>query len=251
MVKVTTFRLSADLTAAAPGYDAIELGALDATQLVELLARFTTLDSVQNAEADPHLVLATPAGSFLVRTGQGRLYLYNARDTTEPYVELTPGEIVAHLDRLAPTGTSPATATAPEPAVVPAAPNRGIAVAILAAGLALNGYTLYSVFYTESVHETITVTLLTDPAELAAQRQQVTGTYATGDRPGDRVIQVGADGRVAFSEIGAARSVNNGTDHYRLGRREKRLCLTTPDSGVIDIVNIDTLLYYRDTYKRR
>jgi hypothetical protein len=248
MFKVTTVNLSTDATTAGPTYGENHSGDLSATQLMSLLERFRAIPAMQNAEADPHLLIAASAGRFLVRTGQGKLLLYNARDTTEPYVELTADQIVAQLERV-PTGAPFAEETPPP---VAPAPHRGIAAAILIAGLALNGYTLYSAFYSESVNQKTVITLLTEPAELAARQHDVVGNYATGAQPGDRVIVVGADGRVTFSVIGDARSSSsNSDDTYRLGRRETKLCLATVESGVIDILNIDTLVYYRDTYKRR
>ena len=116
-----------------------------------------------------------------------------------------------------------------------------------------------------NVRQVQVLTSTNSPPQPAIQIEQVLpGTVAekAGAQPGDRVITVGADGRVTFAEVGAATSLNNGTDTYRLGRHEKkarspsassdtgRLCLTTTDSGVIDILNIDTLIYYRDTYRR-
>jgi hypothetical protein len=247
MFKVSTVNLSADTTAASSDFGLTELGELSAAELAALLDRFRALDAVQNAEADPHLFVEAPAGRFLVRTGQGRLQLYNARDNSEPAAELTADEIVTQLNR---APTSPPFAESSAPAPFAPAPHRGIAFAILFAGIALNGYTLYSAFYTESVNEKTAVTVLTDPAELTARGQEVAGTYATGNKPGDRVIAISADGRVTFSEIGNARSVNNSGDSFRLGRRNKQLCLATTDSGVIDVVNIEAIVYYRDTYRR-
>ena len=130
------------------------------------------------------------------------------------------------------------------------APHRGIAVAILVAGLALNGYTLHSVFYVENVNARPDVTLITDAAELRMRQHDVIGTFATGGQPGDRVIAVSPDGRVAFSELGSRNGVADNSDTYRIGRRAGKLCLTTTDSGIIDARNIDTLVYYRDTYRR-
>ena len=247
MLHVSTVNLSADTTAAGADFGLNQLGELSAAELVVLLERLRAIDAIQNAEADPHILIAARAGNFLVRTGQGKLLLYNARDTTEPYSELTAEQIVAQVDR-AVTG-APFAADDPAVPVAPA-PNRGIAIAILLAGIALNGYTLYSAFYSESVNEKPALTLLIDPAEIAAQSQAVAGTYATGSQAGDRVIVITADGKIAFSEVGNARSINNGTDAFRLGRRDKKLCLSTTDSGIVDVVNIETVIYYRDTYRR-
>lgn len=249
MFNVTTFNLAPDLRSALPGEGHTGLGELSPAEFAALLARFRELDAMQNAQADPHLIVTARAGKFLIRTGQGKLLLYDARDSTVPYAELSADEIVAQLDRTPPTSAPP---EAPAAAANAGAdtPNRAIAVAILLAGLALNGYTLYSAFYTESVDEKPAVTLLTDPTEVAARLHDAVGTYATGDQPGDRVLMVTPDGKIKFLEIGARSRLSDSVDTFHLGRRDKKLCLDTMESGVIDILNIDNLVYYRDTYKR-
>lgn len=250
MFQVATVSLSADAGQAHASLGTTQLGDLSGADLFALLERFRQLDAVQNLEAEPHLAITTPSGRFLIRTGQGKLYLYNARDSAEPYSELTPAEIITHLERHAIPHAPDPSLTDSTPPSAPSAPHRGIAAAILAAGLALNGYTLYSVFYVETVNVRPDVTLITDAAELKTRQFDVVGTFATGGQPGDRTIVVGADGRVAFSEIGSRNRVTDNADTYRIGRRAGKLCLTTIDSGVIDVLNIDTLVYYRDTYRR-
>ena len=248
MFTVTTVNLTSDTTGAAPSLGTAELGTLSPEEFTALLGRFQQLDARQNHDADPHLLVTAAAGRFLIRTGQGKLFLYNARDTTEPYSELSASEIAAQLDRQRttplPTATDSAAAE-PKPA-----PHYAIAFAILIAGLGLNGYTLYSVFYTESVNVTPAVVLLTDPAELAARGREAVGSYATGGLPGDRVITVTADGKIRFFELGVKDGITHNTDTFKLGRHDRKFCLLTADSGVVNIVNPDTLLYYRDTYRR-
>ena len=71
----------------------------------------------------------------------------------------------------------------------PAAPHRGIAIAMLVVGVALNGYTLFSVFYTESVNKKPGVTLITSKTEHDRRLHAVVGTYPDGHgtgRPGHR-----------------------------------------------------------------
>lgn len=249
MFLVTTVNLSADTTSASAAHGSADLGDLPSEEFAALLERFRLLDSIQNHEADPHLLVTARAGRFVVRTGRGKLFLYDARDTVEPYAELTSGEIIQHLDRSADAAQADALdeASAKEPAPTP---NRGIAFAILIAGLALNGYTLYSVFYTESVNEKPAITLVTDAAELAARQGDAVGTYATGDQPGDRVIAVAADGKMRFFRVADKSGLGENAETYHLGRHDKKYCLATTDSGVVDILNFDTLVYYRDTYKR-
>jgi hypothetical protein len=127
---------------------------------------------------------------------------------------------------------------------------RALAPALLLSGLGLAGYAFVAASRVESVHEPVATTALTDSKEIAAQRQAAAGTYLTGNKPGDRSIVVAADGGVTFSELGATATIDRGTDTSTLGRREKKLYLVTAHSGVIEIVNIETLVYYRDTYRR-
>jgi hypothetical protein len=253
MFTVTSVNLSSDTTTASVEFEPTELGTLSAEEFTALLERFSLLNPRQNFEADPHLIVTAAAGKFIVRTGQGKLFLYNARDTTEPYSELSVPEIVAQLDRQLTSPPFPgaeASATAGAADGAKPAPHYGIAFAILLAGIALNGYTLYSFFYTQSVNEPPAVVLLTEATEISERGREIIGSFATGNMPGDRVITISADGKIAFFELGTKDSRGNNTDTYKLGRHEKRLCLLTAESGVVDITNPDTLVYYRDTYRR-
>ncbi len=252
MYQVSTVNLSPDAGQADVSFGATDGRELDANELIALLERFAALDAAQNQTADPHIVVTGRAGKFHVRTGQGKLFLYNARATVEPYAELTAPEIVAQLER-ADVTTAPFS-PAGEPAATThptSASHRAIAAAILFAGLGLNGFTLYSVFYTERIDDRPAVILVTDAAESSNRRREIAGTYATGARPGDRQIVVRENGRVEFSEIGATGGINSNQDNFQLGKHGAKFCLTTIDSGVIDVLNLETLVYYRDTYRRR
>ncbi len=72
----------------------------------------------------------------------------------------------------------------------------------------------------------------------------------TGNRTGDRVIVIDAAGQVRFYEVGAKGPINDTRDTYRVGRHDGLLCLSTADSGVVDLVG-DTIVYYKDVYQRR
>ena len=66
----------------------------------------------------------------------------------------------------------------------------------------------------------------------------------------DSVIEITAGGQVRFYEIGAKGPINDTKDTYRIGRHDGVLCLSTVDSGVVDVVG-DTIVYYKDIYQRR
>lgn len=250
MFQVTTVHLSTDGARAAAAFGTVERGALAGDALQDLLENFRFVDGVENHESDPQVIVGARSGRFIVRTGRQKLFLYNARDPLAPYTELTAAEIVACLQR-------PAVTQAPFPGTeepltppAPKARHRGIAAMILVLGIALNGYTVYSSRYTESVNELPAVTLITDPSELITRQHDVVGTFATGAQKGDRVIEVARDGSIKFSEIDSPKGLGNGSDTYQLGRLENRLCLITRGNGVVNVVNIETMMYYGDTYRR-
>lgn len=246
MFNVTLLNLSADARVASPRFGSSALGEIGETAFIALLESFSLLPTLQVHESEPQITVETHVGKYIVRTGQGKLFLYDARDNAEPYAELSATELAQQISG----APSAEPAAAPEAAAPSRTPHRGIAIGMLAAGLCLNGYTLYSVFYIDDVNQKPAVKVITDITELAARQAAVVGRYTTGNEAGDRYIIVGADGRVRFGEISASRARPESGDTYRIGRYEEQLCLTTPDSGVIDITGLNTLVYYRDIYRR-
>ncbi len=250
MFHVTTLNLTPDLRTAAANAGTCDFGELDAEQLIALLENFREIDPVQNHENEPQVIIEAPAGKFRIRTGQGKLFLYHARDAAKAYTELDAPGIVRELGQSAPDMAPDESTGSESAAPAPKTPHHGIAITILVAGLLLNGYTLYSVFYIDDVNKKPAIELVTNPAELAALQNSVAGRYATGNTPGDRAIVVGADGRVRFFKITTAGERMDSDDSYRIGHRESKVCLTMPDSGYIDVLNIETIVYYRDLYRR-
>lgn len=250
MFRISTVNLSADAATANAAIGAKDGGEIAADKLVELLERFRALDSIQNHEAEPAVVIVARTGKYLVRTGRGKLFLCNARDSLEPYAELSAPDIVRRLDPEAPIPAPPEAEGAYVSPAARRAPtsNRAVAVAVLVAAVALNSYTVTSIVRTDSVNEVPALDFVVDPAEVSNRQRELEGRYATGDRPGDRIIVVKADGTVQFSELGTKAPV--GSDRFRLARRNGKLCLATGASGVIDVLNIESLVYYRDTYRR-
>jgi len=249
MFTVTSVHLSADTSSADSRLGPSELGLLTPDELRSLLDQLRRIESPQPNVTDPHLVVTSAAGRFIIRTSQGNLFLHNARDTTEPSGLLSPEEIVAQLD------SQITQAPFAVPSTPPASNSKGashyaIVLSLVFAGLALNSYTLYSVFNIESVAQLPAVVVLTDLNERTTRGRDAIGSYATGSRSGDRVITIISDGKIRFSERGSPDAISINTDTFRLGRRDKRLCLLTAESGVVDFVNRDTLLYYGDTYRR-
>lgn len=246
MYRVTTSRLGPDARRVSPANEDQDRGDLSATELTVLLDAFVEIDPAENEEQDPHVVVTGRGAKLIVRTSRGRLQVYDVRDHAAPAVEMTVSSLLARLDKVETNAPFPGNEAQP----APTAPHRGIAFAMLFLGLILNGYILYSVFYVESVNKKVEVKLLTDADEVKAKEAALAGVYATGNKVGDRVIEIVAAGEVRFYEIGGKGPINDSKDTFRIGRHDGLLCLTTAESGVVDLVG-DSLVYYKDVYQRR
>ena len=132
-------------------------------------------------------------------------------------------------------------------------PPRLVAAALLLAGAAgLSAYTTCRAVRRESVEPPVpALTALTDATEATNRRREFAGIFATGEKPGDRTLTILAEGRVDYAELGAKAPVTIDSDTYGLRRRGRHFSLVTGRGGVIDTVNLDTLVYWGDTYRRR
>lgn len=256
MYKVLTFNLGPDGRRGSTTQASKEMdrGQMTALELTELLEAFTEIDVVENADLDPHIVVISPEVRLILRTSRKRILVYDGHDQSAPAVEMTITDVFRRLDKLSDPELGerprPPLESSTSPPMVPSAPHRAIAIVMLLVGLALNGYILYSVFYVESVNKKLDIVLITDADEVKARSAALAGVYATGPHTGDRVIEVESGGRIHFYEIGAPGPINENRDTYRLGRHDGLLCLSTAESGVVDLSG-DTLVYYRDVYQRR
>lgn len=89
-----------------------------------------------------------------------------------------------------------------------------------------------------------------EAAEQRARQHDLVGKFATGAEPGDRVIEMTADGRIRFYLVGPLERVLEATDRYQIGSIDRHPALATKRSGVVEIVDIDRLKYFDDTYQR-
>lgn len=90
----------------------------------------------------------------------------------------------------------------------------------------------------------------TDPMELRARQRDAIGKFVTGTQPGDRVIEITADGRIRFSVVGPLEHALESSDRYRIGTINRQPILATDQSGVVEMVGIDRLKYFGDVYER-
>jgi hypothetical protein len=262
MFDVTLVNLASDARSASTDRGSSDLGTLTADELSALLENFRELDPVQNLEADPQIAVVTRREKHVIRTGQKKLFFYNARHLDEPAQTLTATGIIAELDGTAAVARTVSSlppdlprveetsvaVTAVAPAEVPSLRWR---LALAAIACALAGYIVYSMFRVAGGIAPSPLRPIADPTELAADRASLVGVYLTGSEPGQHGIAVLADDTLKLFQINAqvAPSMIYGT--YRLGRRGAALGLATDQpGGVIDVRDHDTLVYCGETYKR-
>ena len=251
MFTITLVNLAPDLSHAQADLGSTTFADVDESYLLAALDSFRGIDALQNTAAEPHLLIESPAAKLLVRTGQGRLLVYNARNTTEPFVELDPAGVLRLLKR---TAAAPDATPADAPPAPPRlAPNRhgALAVAILTLALILNGYTVYSFFHVRPVEPALKVKFVSDSPTAERLRAAAAGRYSTGSAPGDRVLEITADGHVRFLRITSGGRRTLGEDTYRVAQRDDHTCLVISGKGIIDIRDIYSVVYFRDIYRRR
>jgi hypothetical protein len=270
MFNVTLINLTADARTTTEGGGPLDLGLVPVAELLALLDAFAELDAVENMKADPEIRIQTRKDRFIVRTGQRKLFLYDARRLSEPAYVLSSGEILAELD-----GTAAARRTAPpipftavrdaESAVAgfpepgdlsgnspppPAAASRRGTAVLLGVALLLGGYIAYSEFAAAEDETSPTLAPLTQTERLA-EDAALTGVYMTGSEPGQHGIVILGDGRLKLFVVNAqaAPSLVYGT--YRLGRLGTSVCLATDQpGGLIKVLDRETLEFGGGSFKR-
>ena len=260
MYNVTLVNLDADARSAAVVWEKIERPEVPDEELRRLLQNFCEVDAVENAAADPEIRVQVRQEKYLIRTGQGKLVLYDVLKRDLPARSLAVAEVMAELD-----GSAIAALTIPpmvpveaglgvdlEPAAAAptarSSPLRLIALAAVACALA-GGHILLR---PSSGAEAAPVALnRMDTAEAAGVQATLAGVYMTGTQPGQHGIVLTATGELRLFELAAvdAPRVIHATGD--LGRVGPTLCLATDQpAGLIMIPDPETMVYCGETYKR-
>jgi hypothetical protein len=224
---------------------------LDATALRQLLGNFQRLDPAQNHTHDPHIAAQGVGGRLIIRLNLGKLFAYNARDVSQPAIELDVEGVIAAL-----AGT-PAARPAPEeePGLsdeeIRRFRRRGIIGSVLlSAGLGLNVLAVYLFLKPVQPDPPPAYEPVTDAASIESQRNQFADTYATGQEPGSRVLLIRADGTLVMQVVGE-KPADGADENYTVGRYNARPCLVVGgNKGRIDLQPDGSLLYSGDTYRR-
>jgi hypothetical protein len=120
MYNVTLVNLAADARSAAVSLDRIERRDVSDEDVRRLLQGFCEIDPVENAAVDPEIRVQVRQESYLIRTGQKKLILYDALNRDAPGQMLTVEQVMAELD-----GTAMAARTAALFVPLPTVPGAG------------------------------------------------------------------------------------------------------------------------------
>jgi hypothetical protein len=237
MFRTTLVNLSPDAACTDTASGRNYLGELFDHEVIALLTNFQALDSIQNIECDPEIILEMRRSKHVVRTGQSRLYLYDGRDLLAPALVLTPEEIIAEIDGSAaasrtrapfplPPVDSPTDENLFQPSLPPpTSPLRGIHRATLATvALGLAGYLAYPAMSAESVPSTGQPEILTDVQQVEAERTRWAGVYMAGTQPGQHGISLAADGTMKLFELNAQGAPHLLQDTFRPSLIDGKLC---------------------------
>ncbi|MBI3885628.1 MAG: hypothetical protein HY302_07865 [Opitutae bacterium] len=261
MYNLTLVNLSADArTAAANDGGAVELKGISGEELQTLLDNFCGLDAVQNVTTDPEIRIQSRHESYLVRTGQKKLFLYDVLNREAPAQVLTPAQVIAELDgsAMASRTSAPfpfARAVADETASVVSAPPRDVVnLARVAVMLVFIAALLGGVRLVRPTDETDTAAgqlVPPDPTEQRRLQLALAGVFMTGAQPGQHGIVLTSTGGLKLFEVNSRTAPGVVHAKGRLGRIGPKLALATDQpGGIIRIADNDTLVYCGETYRR-
>ena len=255
---ITLVNLAADARTAEISLVTIDRPGLAPEELQVLLENFAALDAVQNVTADPEIRVQSRRESYLIRTGQKKLFLYDALNRESPAQVLTVPQVLAELDGTAAAGRTVAPFMFSRPAetgvdTLAAAPARPAGAElksrlILAAVAAVLWAVLSFLRATAADWPALSPI---DASELAALRASLPGVYMTGPLPGQHGIVVSDTGDLKIFQVNAQEAPSVIYATWEAGRIAGKLVLgTNQPGGQIEVVDHETLAYCGENYLR-
>ena len=267
MIRCTLHNLENCATRTSDAPRTYHAGALPPDTVITLLDQFSRLDALENAKSEPEIVLETRRFKFVVRTGQGRLHLYDPRNPLEPAVVLTAAEVVAELDGTADAARSASLSRPPIPIAEPPeaeimyVPKPPAALAVLRLWhrlafasvafvcLAYLGYPLVNA--DRAPTSNVGMEPITDEAEITRHRGELAGVYMAGSQPGDHGIALSADGNLLLFQLNSNSPPSRLQDTFRFGQVGHTLCvLGSQPETVIQVSGKLRLTFAGESYER-
>ena len=262
MLRTTLVNCDPDAALASADLGKRCLGNLEPFAVVILLEKFAAIDPVLNAVVDPEVVIETARRKYIVRTGQGRLFLYDLRNALEPAIVLTPEEVVAELDGSAERARSrvrifrPIAAKAepesvapqPEPLAGLRPPHR---LSLLCTALCLTIYLVNPHLTAEAAAPLPEFVPAASGKPTEVLCGEIAGVYLTGATPGHHGIALRPDGTMKLFQINPSGNPSHFNDTYRVGHIAGKVCvLGAAPNRLIRQITKGSLSYGGETYQR-
>ncbi len=265
MFNVTVVNLSSTARTPIEAGGPNDLGLLSPSELTALLDAFIEVDAVENMKAEPEVRVQNRRHRFIIRTGNRKLTLQDARNLSEPAYELTASEIIAELDGSAaakrtavpfPTAartdqaptygdTGSGVPLAPRVVVEPKFPWVPLVLVVL-----LSGYIAYDLWTEPAASDQPALAPLTT-AERLSEDASLTGVYMTGSEPGKHGLILLGDGKLKLFRVTAQAAPGVAYGNYQFGRLDGKLCLSTDQpGGLIKVIDRQSLEFCGEIFKR-
>jgi hypothetical protein len=254
--RVTLVHLTADASALAPASERVELGQRSFDDLVRLAEKLLKVaPAAAGSKAEPGIIVQRGEKSYRLALHQGRIRVHKSVSLFDDYWTADTPQDLATLPpfQTAPAGAAatraaaqgrPARSTGPLRSILEVAGLFAIAVVLVAIGLR------FGLPQKRLSDLPADVTLVTSADERAAVFATVAGSYSTGKTPGNSLVIIQPDGRVALSSIGKDGKATPPRiqEQARAGRRGSIACVIT-SFGIIagteppDMVNVGRFQY--------
>lgn len=254
LFKTSTSGLADQAARVEPGAGTQELGDLTSAQLVELLTRFAALDPMQTAASDPKVTVITRNRvRFSIGTQLGKLFVYDTRDASRTYVELSPAAVPDYLDHGVATAAVDAPAEQVEDPGAPRKPPRtGLALALMAVGVAAMIGSAAFTFRADPIDADTEYTTVSE-TEAATWRAQAAGSYVALDGPANRhALVVAPDGSVRYTDTNPDGTMADDiTVSSTIARQVGGGPVFRTSIGPVGFKAPDQLVFARETYVRK
>jgi hypothetical protein len=239
--------LSFDAQEVGPQVGALDLGKLDAAQLVKLLRKVAELNVSLLVDANPHVLLYGGRGIFTVKPYNGSLRLQPTGQFNVSPVEMTPEEVPEWLDQTVEHNSAAVAA------LINKSPTnkRYLVMGAMLASLIVLVFSIYHTFKSHPLISENSFNPIASKVQLTRLTDQVVGHYVNA--AGVTNLLVRPDGNLTCVEVDAFGATQDETvDTYNLANMTGRgPVIRAFRLGVIFISNSDTLVFNGENFVRK
>jgi len=249
LFKVTLVQLKANALGIAPAGEKLELGNLPVEEICRLAGNLQMASAMADAAAEPGIIVHRGEKGWRIAVHRGRLCMHKSTSTFDEYWTVESAKALAALPPF-----EVESAAAPVPKRIrlgETARFAGLRAMGEVVGLFVIGVGLILVgFWFGLPHKKLSdlpsdIIEVTSAAERASVFSAVAGSYATGKKPGERVVTITPDGHVSIGYIGKdGKPASPGPlEEARAARKGTLAAVVVPSIGVIaelppDAVNV-------------